>query len=112
MDPRFFPGPGQRVIEGHGHDLWWLHGLFALLIVVALVVGAVLIARLILDRWARPSTTSRHVAVEELDLRYARGEVDRAEYLQRRVDLLDRSATAAAGRPPQLPSGPPGPPGQ
>ena len=105
VDPTYQgPGPG---------DLWWLHGLFTLLVVVALVAGAVLVAR----QWQRrplSSTPPAHrSAVEALDLRYARGEVDRAEYLQRRADLLDRSLPATAAMPPPA-SGeaPPPPPAQ
>jgi len=73
--------------------LGWLHGLFWLLIVVAIVAGVFLIVRLVLGQprsragWPGHTATS-NAALVELDLRYARGEVDRAEYLQRRADLL------------------------
>jgi len=95
MDPSFFPG--QPFIGPHGDDLWWLHGLFTLLAVIAVVVGVVVIVRLLLERRQQPAAAPRHQAVEELDLRYARGEVDRAEYLQRRADLLERSAVWTGG---------------
>jgi putative membrane protein len=92
----------------------WQHGLFLLLIVVALVAGAVLLARM----WmagrppiGRPGgpPPPYNQALSELDLRYARGEVSREEYLQRRADLLGHigpppgPSTPAAGPP----SGPP-----
>lgn len=35
--------------------------------------------------WAPPAPLNR--AIEELDIRYARGEIERDEYLQRRADL-------------------------
>jgi hypothetical protein len=38
--------------------------------------------------------------VAELDLRYARGEVDRVEYLQRRADLLGQTPSDGGGIPP------------
>jgi putative membrane protein len=71
--------------------LGWLHGLFWLLIVVAVVAGVFLVVRLVLQQpkgrsWSGYPTNS--AALAELDLRYARGEVDRADYLQRRADLL------------------------
>jgi putative membrane protein len=72
--------------------LGWLYGLFWLLIVVAIVAGVFLIVRLVLEQprsrgWPG-STPANAAALAELDLRYARGEVDRADYLQRRADLL------------------------
>jgi uncharacterized membrane protein len=80
-------------------DLWWLHSVVTLLIVVAIAAGAVLIAR----QWTRrplPSTPPTHMtAVETLDVRYARGEIERADYLQRRSDLLDRSPVTPEAAP-------------
>jgi len=84
--------------------LWWLHGLFSLLIVLALIAAAVYLARMFLSR-PNPFRGSppRSAAVDELDLRYARGELDRADYLQRRMDLLDRSEVRAPIAHPQSP---------
>src|SRR5260370_26003344 len=82
MNPRFLVPP--EGVEAHHHDLGWLHMLFALLIVAVLVAGAVIIARMVLHHWTPSAWPRRHPAVDELDLRYARGEIDRAEYLQRR----------------------------
>jgi putative membrane protein len=88
----------------------WIHGLFVLLVVVALVAGTIFVVRMLLA--SRPA--SRHVpppppvqspAEAELDLRYARGEITREEYLQRRADLIGH----LGGSPPLMP--PPGPPG-
>ena len=97
---RFF-GPGGPYYQEP--SLWWLHALFSFLIVVALVVGVVFIVRLLLTRptWWR-GHPPRHPALDELDLRYARGEVSREEYLQRRADLLG----AGGPQPPFPPSGP------
>ena len=85
MDRRFPVRPDG----GFRHDdLEWLHGLYTLLIVVALLVGAILLLRLLLQRPRPPRDWPRHPAIDELDLRYARGELERADYLQRRADLL------------------------
>lgn len=69
---------------------WWPHGLFTLLIVV-------LIVSLIFRRrhyyyyghpWGwHPSPTSRSDALAILEGRYARGEIQREEYLQKKQDL-------------------------
>lgn len=94
MGYRYFPnGP-----DGH---LEWVHGLFTLLVVVAIVAGVVLIAR----HWRRPlppnasGATPVSPALHELDLRYARGEIDRADYLQRRADIAGDSVAAATAPP-------------
>lgn len=89
--------------------LWWVHPLVTLLVVVAIAVGAVLIARQWMLRPLPPTPSAHMSAVETLDVRYARGEIERADYLQRRADLLDRSLAApvAAPPPPGEPSAPP-----
>jgi putative membrane protein len=87
----------------HG-SFWWVGGLFGLLVVIAIVVGVFLVIRELQHRPAHlpppmpPPPVSR--AVEELDLRYARGEIDRAEYLQRRADL----GGPGSGMPPPPPA--------
>jgi putative membrane protein len=107
--------PGNFNGGFHGGDTWqrWL---FVLLIVVALVAGAILLARM----WmARPPVGRTgpppppNPALTELDLRYARGEVTREEYLQRRADLLGHIAPPpgppGASGPPAAPGAPPPP---
>jgi len=93
----------------HG-AFWWVGGLFALLVVVAIVAGVILVVRELQHRHpthlAPPPPLSR--AVEELDLRYARGEIDRADYLQRRADLGHGHALPATGPSPPQPPAPPG----
>lgn len=76
-----------------GNHFDWVHGLFSLLVVAAIVAGVVVIAR----QWRRPpaATVTRPApspALHELDLRYARGEIERTDYLQRRADILGEAA--------------------
>lgn len=63
-------------------------GLVLVVVVVLIVVAVVVAARV----GTRPPTGERRSgeALRELDLRYARGEIDRDEYLQRRSDLEGR----------------------
>jgi uncharacterized membrane protein len=84
---------------GEGHEGGaWLHVVVPALVLVALIVAAVFVARMVLHRTTPASPVSpRLPAVDELDLRYARGDLDRADYLQRRADLLDRSASWTGG---------------
>ena len=97
-----------RFIPRGDSGLFWIHDLFWLLIVVALVVGTFLVVRALLSRPAPPRPFyppgpggPMPPALAELDLRYARGEIGRDEYLQRRADLT--------GQPP--PAGPSPAPG-
>jgi putative membrane protein len=85
----------HEFIDGGGEGSTWQRGLFALLIVIAVAGAVVLLVRMWLAE--RPMHTlgrpgggapPHNPAVAELDLRYARGEVSREEYLQRRADLL------------------------
>ena len=83
--------------------------LFGVLIPLALVVGIVIVAVSLLrsDRHhvgsAPPSP-----ALQVLEERYARGEITREEFLERRAVLLGHHP-AAASTPPQPPAAP-GPP--
>jgi putative membrane protein len=60
--------------------LWVVLTLIVLALVVALSVWLVRTGR-------GPAGPAADVARRDLDLRYARGEVDRDDYLQRRADL-------------------------
>lgn len=78
---------GGRVFD---HDGWWFFGLAPLLFMLLLIALAV---------WAVMRVTGRSSAaaagpvaridpaLEEVRLRYARGEMDREEYVQRARDL-------------------------
>ena len=61
-------------------------GLIMLLIWVAAVAGAVVLARWLLRRDSAPPDDR---ALTLLNERYARGEIGRDEYLQKRQDLMD-----------------------
>lgn len=96
----------------HHSDFWWVGGIFALLIVIALVIGVILVVRQVLERPrvhpgppSPPAPLSR--AVEELDMRYARGEIDRSEYLQRRTDLTHGPGPMPPPVPPSPGAAPP-----
>ena len=60
-------------------------GLVMLLIWLAAVAGAVVLARWLLRRGSAPPDDS---ALALLNERYARGEIGRDEYLQKRQDLM------------------------
>ena len=77
-------GPGM---SGWGWGLMGgLHGLFWLVLLALAGVALVALVRYLWRGGAGPDVTSSS-AKRVLDERYARGEIDRAEYLQRRQDL-------------------------
>ena len=56
---------------------------FMVLVLGAVTAGAVWLVQTLTHSRGRP----RRTAMDELDERYARGEIDRDDYLQRREDL-------------------------
>lgn len=71
--------------------LGWLLGIALLLLAV---VGIIWITRHLLAGRAR-GTDERSQALEQLDLRYARGDIDRETYIAMRDDLQPRSGRSA-----------------
>jgi putative membrane protein len=71
-----------------GSAFMWFWALFAVLVLALLVVGVVWLVRTLPGPGPGGSTSA---ARQELDLRYARGELTREEYQQRRADLEGRS---------------------
>ncbi len=75
----------------------WVRGLFALVIVLAIIAGAVLIVRMLVNRpqgTAAPASTAAPAPSGEsvtplqiLEMRFARGEIDEQEFRTRR-DVL------------------------
>ena len=90
----------------------WIGWLIWLLVVVAIITTVVLVAR----SSRRHEITTQHwnggpwqghwhggwqsPGLHELDIRYARGEVTRDEYLQRRADMLSHPIPPPGGPPP------------
>jgi putative membrane protein len=64
------------------------HGIFSLIFLVLVTVGIVVAIRSILGagRYPKPGH-DRSTALELLEERYAKGEIQREEYLQKRRDL-------------------------
>jgi uncharacterized membrane protein len=97
----------------HGWDVVglviWI-GLWATLAIVGFFVVRQLMSRRAVPAIPQGYGPSRSAALDELDLRYARGEIARDEYLGRRADLLATTGFAWPGGPqyaaPAQPSGP------
>jgi putative membrane protein len=88
-----------RMMTGMGGGmtaLAWFWAAFSVVLLLLAVVGGIALFRAVTRQPTTatppPGTPAGDPARAELDLRYARGEVDREEYLQRRADLgADRS---------------------
>lgn len=71
----------------HDGSHWWMPfpGILWFLLVAVVIVGIVLLVR---SRGEASPLGGGRSAMDVLDERYARGEIDREEYLQRKDDLL------------------------
>jgi putative membrane protein len=76
---------GNMMDGGMMGGFMWFWAIFMVVVLALLVAGAIWLART-LTRPASP-TGGPSPARTELDLRYARGDLTREEYLQRRADL-------------------------
>ena len=89
----FPPGNGglQQQFIARGHDSAAVYLAIVLHFLAILVVTAAavyIVVRIVQARGTRRGSGSRSPGLDELDLRYARGEIDRTEYVTRRADLL------------------------
>jgi putative membrane protein len=68
---------------------WWgsFHMLIPLLLLVLVVVGGIVLIRKLWSDERRPRTSTSSRAHELLDERYAKGEIEREDYLRRRQDI-------------------------
>ncbi len=83
------------------HMMWWGGGWYGMIfgpLIMILVLAVVIAAVILVVRWAGgpwPGATPPHHAppnrtpLDILKERYARGEIDREEYMRRRADLQD-----------------------
>ena len=76
-----------NMMDGMMGGFMWFWLIFALLVLALLVVGVVWLVRTLAGPSPGGATSA---ARQELDLRYARGELTREEYQQRRADLEGR----------------------
>jgi hypothetical protein len=90
-----------------GPHAGWVFGLVSGLLWIALVIAAVLLLRQEIPHLRLPEY--RSPALRVLEERYARGEISREEFLERREVLLKASAPPPPPPPPTPPE-PPAPP--
>jgi putative membrane protein len=97
------------------HGWWWGFG-WVPLVLMAILIGVVVWAVLRSTRTANvqpappPPAPPRDPVIEEVRLRYARGEISREEFLQRTQDLSGVALASSEGPPPAAPAPSEGPP--
>ena len=79
-------GYGPGMMSGWGGWGWGLHGVVSLVLMGLAIAALVALVRY-LWQGGRGSGGDSSSARRVLDERYARGEIDRTEYLQRRQDI-------------------------
>jgi len=97
---------------GPGHGWWPVWILVGGLFQVALVVGVVLLVASLIRRDRQPASPARPPSVLILEERYARGEISREEFLERRAVLLGQTPPPPASGPVTASAPPPPPPGE
>ncbi|XAP79092.1 SHOCT domain-containing protein [Citromicrobium bathyomarinum] len=77
---------------GHMSGNYWGMGGFVHVFFWVLVVGAIIAVTLLLSRSfvRKDGGESTRDAIDHLDERYAKGEIDREDYLQRKKDITER----------------------
>jgi putative membrane protein len=78
-------GPGYGMMGGYGFGI--AHLVFWAIVLVAIVVGIVWLVRSMTGSGAQHHPPKRSVGLEALEERYARGEINREEYLQKKKDI-------------------------
>lgn len=83
-------GPGFGMMGGWGGGwMFPFSGIFGLLVLALVIAVVVWLARMIVRPHERESRAERTSAtLDVLSQRYARGEINRDEYLQKRADML------------------------
>lgn len=102
---RFLIGPSRGpFLSGRGyHEGAFILGTVLRFVALVLIIAAIvyLVRAFLLTRqrsWAPPGP-SRSPGLDELDMRYARGEVTRDEYLARRADLMGTTPPGSPAAP-------------
>lgn len=81
-------GGGWGMMGGGGPGIGGFGMIFWLVLLVAIIVAVAWFVRRTGRTGAPPSLESRSRGLDVLEERYARGEINRDEYLQKRRDIL------------------------
>ena len=78
-------GPGYGMMGGYGFGI--VHLVFWAIVLIALVVAIFWLVRSMTGSGAHHHPPKRSVGLEVLEERYAKGEIQREEYLEKKKDI-------------------------
>ena len=83
-------GPGYGMMGGYGYGYGYgpVHMIVWAVVLIAIIVGVVWMVRSMTGPHAHHLPPKRSAGLDVLEERYARGEVSREEYLQKKKDIL------------------------
>ncbi|MDP1910132.1 MAG: SHOCT domain-containing protein [Hyphomicrobium sp.] len=81
-------GPGYGMMGGYGYGYGPVHMIVWAVVLIAIIVGVVWMVRSMTGPHAHHMPPKRSSGLDVLEERYARGEVTREEYLQKKKDIL------------------------
>lgn len=76
---------------GYGHHLFGFGGLWMIILWIAIIVGAVIVIKVLLDRnesGSRRPAERRDTPMDILKKRYAAGEIDHDEFERRKRNIM------------------------
>jgi putative membrane protein len=73
---------------GYGYGYGWAHMIVSIVILIAIVAGVVWLVRSLAAGNGRNALPHRSAGLDVLEERYARGEMKREEYLEKKKDIL------------------------
>ncbi|MEJ2183892.1 MAG: SHOCT domain-containing protein [Nitrospirota bacterium] len=72
---------------GYGYGMGGYWGILSIVFWIALIVGVIFLVRWVMVSTRSPGVRREDAALELLKKRYARGEIDKEEFEQKRKDL-------------------------
>lgn len=83
-------GPNWGMMGGYGYGFYGpLHMIVWIIILIVIIAGVVWLVRSLAAPGQQQLPSRRSAGLEVLEERYARGEINRDEYLQKKKDIGD-----------------------
>ena len=80
-------GPQWGMMGGYGYGYGLLHMVVWVVVLVAIIAGVIWLVRSLAGNGGSAARLQRSAGLDVLEERYARGEINRDEYLQKKKDI-------------------------
>ena len=80
-------GPDSGMMGGYGYGFGLFHMFIWVIVLIAIIAGVVWLVRTVTPSSVHQSFGRRSPGLDVLEERYAKGEIQRDEYLQKKRDL-------------------------